>query len=209
MIKVDYIVIRDINKLATIHSKPKYINWTMKVIDNEYRFYPPIVNSISVDIDLDDFEFDSVEETSFLDDLFKKEDKVSLPMFGEKWDSSPFFTLNDRAQGISKGMNCRAKLEKYIPKTKCRGMGSCIKRDKGINSILKEDSYKMFKTSKGSNCSKKLDKYKSENIEDQYDFVYTFKVSRNGSFPAKIKKYLEKEIEVLKADDDIEILTLE
>ena len=42
MIRVDYVCTRDINRVAKIHSSKKYANWNFKIVDGEYRFYPPI-----------------------------------------------------------------------------------------------------------------------------------------------------------------------
>ena len=64
MIKVDYISTKDITKVAKIHSSKKYINWIMKFIENEYRFYPPLVIENQGDFD----DFDDFDDTEFEDD---------------------------------------------------------------------------------------------------------------------------------------------
>lgn len=196
MIKVDYIIVRDINKLSKFHSKSKYINWSMKVIDNEYRFYPPkVVNEDTINIDFDD-EYDLNEDNSMFDNLFVSRERLNYPMIGERWDDSYFFSDMDRAQSISKNMSKTINFLKFIPKVKYHS-NSSINFDKAQESIIKDENYKLYKVEKNSSISKFINKYKNENIEDQYDFVYTYKVSQNNCNAAKIKKFKKEEIEIL------------
>ncbi len=37
----DFIVTKDLNEVARIHSNPQYANWRIEYIDGEYRFYSP------------------------------------------------------------------------------------------------------------------------------------------------------------------------
>lgn len=37
----DFIVTKDVNEVARIHSNPQYVNWKYEFVDGEYRFYSP------------------------------------------------------------------------------------------------------------------------------------------------------------------------
>lgn len=171
MIKVDYISTRDINRVAKIHSNKKYYNWIMKIVDNEYRFYPPIV--IEDDDEYDDFDFNTEEDNFEFDGLFETENlKFNLPMFGELWENTTKFfkeekfkfvnilesNLEKKMHTIKKGMNSLAKVEKY----------TC-----GNNF------YKLYRVRQNNSCESKMKRYGGALME-------SYKITTNMS--SRIKK---------------------
>lgn len=214
MVKVDYISTTDINKVAKIHSNKKYINWNLKIVDNEYRFYPPIVVEYSED-ELDDFDFSMEEDdSSYLDTLLSSSsiEKKETPMFGEFWEKTTKFFTEDKfhlvgyleesitekkMRKIKKGMNSVARIEKYqesfgdakrrISKNMCRSINKAK-----IKALSAEDeSYKLFSVEKGSSVLSKINKYKDEKLEEADKIIET----------------VEDKIELL--TDDIEILSFD
>ncbi len=175
MIKVDYISTKDINKVAKIHSSKKYFNWIMKIINNEYRFYPPIV--IEKDEDLDDFEFDysdeEMQDQLFLDDIKEKVIDNNICMFGELWEKGAKFFKEDKfnlvnvldsnakMRKIKKGMNRLAKIEQYdVSDTKVSKCNTkLIKKDKFIDISTNDDSYKLYKVKSNKAYNAKIKKY--------------------------------------------------
>jgi len=215
MIKLDYISTKDLNKVARIHSSKKYFNWIMKIIDNEYRFYPPIV--IEQEDDLDDFIFDvEDDDISNLDNILEKEElkEEKTPMFGEFWNKTKFLVeekfqfsnileskLDKKMHSIKKGMNSLAKIEQYTDTKIKFSRNSCTKihKEKFITFKSNDDSYKLYRVKQNSNCLAKINKYKDEFLLEEK----ANKVSRNTVFAARIKRYLKNTY------DDIEILSFE
>ena len=133
MVKVDYISTTDINRVAKIHSNKKYVNWNLKVVENEFRFYPPIMIEVDEEDLLDDFEFNSFEEDeeeidSFLEPIAKQ--VQNIPMFGEIWETGKFIKenkfnfvniieeslTNKKIKGIKKYSNRSIKIDKFKDK---------------------------------------------------------------------------------------------
>ena len=217
MVKVDYISTKDINKVAKIHSSKKYFNWIMKIIDNEYRFYPPLVIEEDEDL-LDDFEFDNdIEDTTELDTVLVEKKEEKAPMFGELWtNTTKFFTedrfnfvgvldskMNKKIYSIKKGMCTNARIEQYKEKDiKIKKYGSKINKDKFIDTSTSTDNYKLYRVKQCSNCLAKIDKYKEEDIQEQLrnlSEVVSEKVT------SKMKDLFKKnydDIELLSFDED-------
>lgn len=211
MVKIDYISTKDINRVAKIHSNKKYFNWIMKVIENEYRFYPPIVIEQDEDY-LDDFDFSQEDDTFEFEDAVQKQENEKVPMFGEIWDNTTrFFTedkfnftnlleskLDKKMHTIKKGMNSLAKIEQFTD-TKVKiswNQSRAIKKERFITFSSNNDSYKLYRVKQNSNCLAKIKKYENEYIKEN-------KPSKNMAFSAKIKKFLENK------QDEIEILSLD
>ena len=217
MVKVDYISTKDINKVAKIHSSKKYFNWIMKIIDNEYRFYPPLVIEEDEDL-LDDFQFDNdIEDTTELDTVLVEKKEEKTPMFGELWtNTTKFFTedrfnfvgvldskMNKKIYSIKKGMCTNARIEQYKEKDiKIKKYGSKINKDKFIDTSTSTDNYKLYRVKQCSNCLAKIDKYKEEDIQEQLrnlSEVVSEKVT------SKMKDLFKKnydDIELLSFDED-------
>ena len=219
MVKVDYISTKDIDRVAKIHSSKKYFNWIMKIIDNEYRFYPPLIIEDEEDI-LDDFEFDAEDEDdSDLDSiLITTPVEEKTPLFGEFWDNANKFFTEDRFNfvnviesktekkmfAIKKGMNSVAKIEQYKEKDIKISKSQCTKINKAkfINFASNSDSYKLYRVKQNSNCLAKIDRYKNEMIEEELrtiSEIVTEKVTK------KMKKFFSKkteEIELLEFDEE-------
>ena len=217
MVKVDYISTKDINKVAKIHSSKKYFNWIMKIIDNEYRFYPPLIIEDDEDY-LDDFEFDNIEEdTTELDTvLVENKEEEKTPMFGELWtNTAKFFTedrfnfvgvldskMNKKMYAIKKGMSTPARIEQYKEKEIKISRCGCAKinKNKFIDTSTATDTYKLYRVKQYSNCLAKIDKYKEEDIQEQLrnlSEVVSEKVT------AKMKDLFKKK------DDEIELLSFD
>lgn len=215
MVKVDYISTKDINKVAKIHSSKKYFNWIMKIIDNEYRFYPPLVIEEDEDL-LDDFEFDDdVEDTTELDTVLVKKKEEKAPMFGELWtNTTKFFTedrfnfvgvldskMNKKIYSIKKGMCTNARIEQYKEKNvKISKYGSKINKDKFIDTSTSTDNYKLYRVKQCSNCLAKIDKYKEEDIQEQ---LRNLSIVVSEKVTSKMKDLFKKNY------DDIELLTFD
>ena len=217
MVRVDYISTKDINKVAKIHSSKKYFNWIMKIIDNEYRFYPPLVIEDEED-SFDDFEFDTDEDDiTILDsvlDEHKGEEKV--PMFGELWaNTAKFFTedrfnfvgildskMDKKMSSIKKGMIYPAKIQQY--KVKDIKISKCatkeINKNKFINYCCTDDSYKLFRVKQYNNCLAKIDKYKEEDIQEQ---LRNLSEVVSNAVTIKMNNLFKKK------DDDIEVLSFD
>lgn len=204
MIKIDYISTTDINKLAKIHSNKKYFNWIMKIVGDEYRFYPPVV--IDTEEEIDDFDFTSDEDDSLdFDNLLNKKESIIKPMIGELWDNTTKFFTEDRfvfsdileskidkkMKMIKKCSNRPAKIEQYTVE---KFIGSKkINKQKYYDSIVNTESYKLYKIKKNSNCLATINKY--------YDLDKRNSVSHNKAFNVNFKKFIKR--------DDIEILSLD
>lgn len=219
MVKVDYICTKDINKVAKIHSSKKYFNWIMKIIDNEYRFYPPLIIEEDEDI-LDDFEFENEEEDiSNLDTILvenKKEEKT--PMFGEFWENTTKFFIEDKFNFVSvldskmdkkifiikKGMSRLAKIEEYKEKNIKISKCGCTKinKNKFINYSTNSDSYKLYRVKQNNNCMAKIDRYKSEMLEEELKTISEIVTEK---VTTKLKNIFDKknnEIELLTFDEE-------
>ena len=140
MIKVDYISTKDINRVAKIHSSKKYSNWNFKIVDGEYRFYPPIMVENEEDY-FDDFEFSESEDSSWMDSILGSDnEKKSTPMFGELWNSaSKFFNeaivapIEEKKIARISKMGNAARIAKYKDMEdpiKVSKSGTRIKKDK-------------------------------------------------------------------------------
>ncbi len=184
MVKVDYISTTDINRVGKIHSNKKYINWNLKVVDNEYRFYPPIVVD-ELEEEVDDFDFTKEEDDiSFLEKLLSTpSEKKEIPMFGEIWDKTAKFineekfhfvgyieeTIVDRKRSkIKKGMNCVARIEKYDKETGKPKKKSSKEIDENIELLKdeeKDNAYKAQKIQKGNSVLSKINKFKNESVD--------------------------------------------
>ena len=218
MVKVDYISTKDINKVAKIHSSKKYFNWIMKIIDNEYRFYPPLIIEEDEDI-LDDFEFDDeVEDTSDLDTVLVEKKEEKAPMFGELWTNTTKFFIEDRFNfvgildskmdkkmyAIKKGMSSSARIEQYKEKDIKISRCGCAKinKNKFIDTSSTTDTYKLYRVKQYSNCLAKIDKYKEEDIQEQ---LRNLSEAVSEKVTAKMKDLFKKkydEIELLSFDED-------
>ena len=153
MVKIDYISTKDINKVAKIHSSKKYFNWVMKMIDNEYRFYPPLV-------------IDDVDDLDEFDDFTFEEDEEDISNLD-----------------IKKGMNTLAKIEKYEVEDirVCKNSNRKINLDKYTEMNLGTDAYKLYRVKQVNNCFAKIDKYKDElvnNYKACRNKVYNAKIKK-------------------------------
>ena len=171
MIRVDYVCTRDINRVAKIHSSKKYANWNFKIVDGEYRFYPPIKVDEEEDY-FDDFEFSQDEETSWMDNILKTpEEKKTLPMFGELWNNaSKFFNeaivapIEDKKISRISKMGGTARIDKYKDMEdpiKVSKSGSRIKKDKYLMFEAEDDNYKLYRVKQNRNCLARIEKYKT------------------------------------------------
>jgi hypothetical protein len=171
MIRVDYICTKDINRVAKIHSSKKYANWNFKIVDGEYRFYPPITVDEEEDY-FDDFDFSKDEDSSWMDNILSTtEEKKPLPMFGELWNTaSKFFNENivspiedKKIARISK-MGGAARIDKYKDMEdpiKVSKSGARIKKDKYLMFEDDDDNYKLYRVKQNRNCLARIEKYKT------------------------------------------------
>lgn len=218
MVKVDYISTKDINKVAKIHSSKKYFNWIMKIIDNEYRFYPPLIIEEDEDI-LDDFEFDTVEEdTTDLDTVLVEKKEEKTPMFGELWtNTTKFFTedrfnfvgildskMDKKMYAIKKGMSSSARIEQYKEKDiKISKCGSkVINKYRFIDTSTTSDNYKLYRVKQYSNCLAKIDKYKEEDIQEQLNNLSEIVSEKVTTKMKDLFKNKNDEIELLSFDEE-------
>ncbi len=170
MIRVDYVCTRDINRVAKIHSSKKYANWNFKIVDGEYRFYPPIKVDEEEDY-FDDFDFTTDEETSWMDNILKTDEKKPLPMFGELWNkTSKFFNetivapIEDKKISKISKMGGAARIDKYKDMEdpiKVSNSGTRIKKDKYLMFETEDDNYKLYRVKQNRNCLARIEKYKT------------------------------------------------
>lgn len=186
MVKVDYICTKDINRVAKIHSNKKYVNWNLKVVDNEFRFYPPITININEDDILDDFEFNNMEDDELeVDSLFEPVCKKvqNIPMFGEIWETGKFIKenkfnfvsvleeslLDRKIKGINKYSQRSIKIEKFkdnsnLEERISKNSSSLVRKEKFITKS--DDFYKLYKVKDNRSCLTKIKKYENDLIED-------------------------------------------
>lgn len=186
MVKVDYICTKDINRVAKIHSNKKYVNWNLKVVDNEFRFYPPITININEDDILDDFEFNNMEYDELeVDSLFEPVCKKvqNIPMFGEIWETGKFIKenkfnfvsvleeslLDRKIKGINKYSQRSIKIEKFkdnsnLEERISKNSSSLVRKEKFITKS--DDFYKLYKVKDNRSCLNKIKKYENDLIED-------------------------------------------
>ena len=186
MVKVDYICTKDINRVAKIHSNKKYVNWNLKVVDNEFRFYPPITININEDDILDDFEFNNMEYDELeVDSLFEPVCKKvqNIPMFGEIWETGKFIKenkfnfvsvleeslLDRKIKGINKYSQRSIKIEKFKDNSNLeerinKNSSSLVRKEKFITKS--DDFYKLYKVNDNRSCLNKIKKYENDLIED-------------------------------------------
>lgn len=214
MIKVDYICTKDINRVAKIHSSKKYANWNFKIVDGEYRFYPPIVVNQEEDY-FDDFEFSSSEEENWMDSILESSsEKKPLPMFGELWNSASKF-INEtivspmeekKISRISK-VGGVARIQKYKDMEepiKISKSGSRIKKDKYLMFEAEDDNYKLYRVKQNRNCLARIEKYKIiETDAHEVANDYSSQSSSSVTFTNPVSSLLNSK------KDNVEILSLD
>lgn len=205
MVKVDYISTKDINKVSKIHSSKKYAGWLYKIVDDEYRFYPPL--EVDYDEELDYFDFaDEFDDDIELDniELESSNVKCELPIIGELWNKT-FKFLNDPIADIKfirKSSDRKIKLDRYSEKFSdnykvVKNSSTKIKKDKYTTFESYDDNYKLYHVTKNNNCISKLNRYKNEIVESE------LRVSHNEASKAKIDKFFKR------IDDELEMIVMD